>query len=529
MGVPGLAPWFFKKYPEYVTYLRNDSMNVDNLYLDANGLVHASAQFVFGYGPKKPMLPKFTNLSYSEKVEMVYELFFRDLMEVIKIMKPKKTLYIALDGPAPVAKQFQQRQRRFVSATAENKPDFDTASITPGTDFSFNLERYFDYRIRLELSTNPALSSVKILFSSQRNPGEGEHKLLDHIRSLSPEVRENEKHVLFSPDGDLIMLCMAIACLNDTNMFLFREDQFNEGGYHFINMKGIVDRINNVDRILDFVFTGTFVGNDFSPKIKMFYHLREGLDFMESIYVGLTIIDKPLIRDGKLNKEGLVSFMKRMKNNEIKFLRDHLYNNRDERFEFKTLTRNVKDGEIDFESFSRDYYEKFGEVEKSDICREYFKVLMWVFEYYTVGLPSWDYFYPYYYPPLMTDLYDWIEENDLDIKFEKGEASKPFVALMSVIPYENRYLLPKNLQGEVRETEPFTIDFEGVQKEYQGVVKVPFIDREDVERSIKKYEIKSIKNNFESNYCYFIGDTRTKYVSNKYGTLISNVKREPLM
>ena len=52
---------------------------------------------------------------------MMNEIFDK-ILQLLKIVKPTKLLYIAIDGPAPKAKLNQQRMRRFKSAQYQGRP-----------------------------------------------------------------------------------------------------------------------------------------------------------------------------------------------------------------------------------------------------------------------------------------------------------------------------------------------------------------------------------------------------------------------
>jgi 5'-3' exoribonuclease 2 len=168
---------------------------VDNLYLDMNGIIHPCCHPVDRPAPKT-------------ELEM-FNLIFEYMDKVISIVRPQKTLYLAIDGVAPRAKMNQQRSRRFRTAIdADDKAaressikekwaeeglkfsekpttaqGFDSNVITPGTEFMHNLSRALQLYIVERLHTIDKFRHLKIIFSDASVPGEGEHKILDFIRS----------------------------------------------------------------------------------------------------------------------------------------------------------------------------------------------------------------------------------------------------------------------------------------------------------------------------------------------------------
>jgi 5'-3' exoribonuclease 2 len=127
--------------------------------------------------------------------------------KLIKILKPKKLIYLAVDGVAPRAKMNQQRSRRFRAAQEareksekesellkdwkgkglnipENKTHhgFDSNTITPGTDFMNRLAQALKIYIAHRLQFDSLWQGLTVIFSDSNVPGEGEHKILEFIR-----------------------------------------------------------------------------------------------------------------------------------------------------------------------------------------------------------------------------------------------------------------------------------------------------------------------------------------------------------
>ena len=135
--------------------IEENNPGIDNLYLDMNGIIHPCCHPVDRPQPKTEM-------------EM-FTLIFEYTDKVINIVRPRKTIYLAIDGVAPRAKMNQQRSRRFRTAIdAEEKTNreasirnqwaeegikfadqpspsgpeaFDSNVITPGTEFMYNLSK----------------------------------------------------------------------------------------------------------------------------------------------------------------------------------------------------------------------------------------------------------------------------------------------------------------------------------------------------------------------------------------------------
>ena len=136
----------------------------------------------------------------------MYLAIFKYIDRVFNIIRPRRILYMAVDGVAPRAKMNQQRSRRFRSAKdiedkrqeeqrlrsewssngkklpPEKPPTWDHNVITPGTGFMQRLSTFLRYYIHQRCSTDPGWKNVKVILSDASVPGEGEHKVMEFIR-----------------------------------------------------------------------------------------------------------------------------------------------------------------------------------------------------------------------------------------------------------------------------------------------------------------------------------------------------------
>ena len=101
MGVLSLFRWLRDRYPRMMQKI-DKIPQIDNFYIDMNGMIHPC------FHPNGREWPK-------NESEVFQEIFIY-LDKLLDMVQPKKVLYLAIDGTAPLAKLNQQRLRRFVGA-----------------------------------------------------------------------------------------------------------------------------------------------------------------------------------------------------------------------------------------------------------------------------------------------------------------------------------------------------------------------------------------------------------------------------
>ncbi|KAG7370128.1 proteasome subunit beta [Nitzschia inconspicua] len=138
----------------------------------------------------------------------------------------------------------------------------------------------------------------------------------------------------------------------------------------------------------------------------------------------------------------------------------------------------------------RYYYDKFQftpfDADKHlALRRAYIEGLVWNLSYYYEGCISWEWYYPYHYGPMLSDLVN-LDEILEDISFDdKGAPLAPFEQLLGCMPASQAHHLPvpyRWLMTDERSPiidfypQTFTVDMNGKRWPWEAVVLLPFID-----------------------------------------------------
>ncbi|KAM7310042.1 5'-3' exoribonuclease 1 [Ixodes scapularis] len=172
MGVPKFYRWISERYPCLSTVVKEYQIpEFDNLYLDMNGIIHVCSH------------PNDDDPHFRISEERIFLDIFNYIDFLFRMIKPRKTFFMAVDGVAPRAKMNQQRGRRFRSAkealalekqalsrgeVLPTEARFDSNCISPGTSFMANLQEQLEQFVAMKISSDPLWQEVKVYLSGHQ-------------------------------------------------------------------------------------------------------------------------------------------------------------------------------------------------------------------------------------------------------------------------------------------------------------------------------------------------------------------------
>ena len=553
MGVKHFYIWLKKNHMDCIDIQTNyHNKNIDNLCIDMNGVIHVCAQKVYQYGNNKPPKRFLIESKTKPKLTLKNQLkLFNEIGKTIDYIKsvvlPNKRIILCIDGVAGCAKLSQQRQRRFNGSKEFDKNEFDKNIITPGTSMMNHLSKYLDWFVKGKISHDPHWKDIEVVISNERVFGEGEHKIINYIRKYSSPC---ESFCIHGLDADLIMLGMT---LNKNNIYILRENEFPRKELHMVDISKLklnIEKMMKCDDtksykknqgIQDFVFMCFMVGNDFLPTIPSLAILEGGIEGLIDVYKNIFNDYGHLTRNTRtinnmLNLDALEIFTGTIAQYEKGFLENKM-TNKDKFIEDSLLEKytTIIDGKtkVDMDGYKKGYYKKKFNIETEDeikqICIEYMKGLNWIINYYKHGIPSWKWYYPYFYAPFLSDICKYVKQYKYKPETDITPLT-PFEQLMCVLPECSHYLLPKTFSKILKPTYPdfypteFEVDCSGKRKEWEGIVLLPMVDIKKINEFYNKYKCRlSDKelspNNVGKTFVYNFDDQYSKYIKSFYGDI----------
>jgi 5'-3' exonuclease len=488
MGIPSYFSYIVKNYPEIITKFSN--FKIDNLYLDCNSIIYD-----LYYQMLKEESVNSVNLIKNVCIRIEY---------FIQLIKPLKRVMIAFDGVAPVAKLEQQRSRRYKSSyqteitrQIHKKPvnssiAWNTAAITPGTQFMTDLSNY----IKIYFGNPEKFHLETIINSTSDIYGEGEHKIFEYMRLTD---HSEDTTIIYGLDADLIMLsinhlpiCPNIYLFRETPHFIQSIDKNLEPCENYVLdipllTKSILLYMNNDNEILinqnnkiyDYIFLSFMLGNDFLPHFPAINIRTGGMDKLLNAYKATIKENESLINDKKINWNHFRKVIQWLSTKEEEYLlEEYKLRSKKEKLQYPTDTpdnifkkfealptyeRDVEKYINPFKEYWQSRYYKslfdirsdITGIRKKDICINYMEGLEWTMKYYTSGCADWRWCYKYNYPPLLTDLLQYIPVFDTNFVINQDPSPvSPLVQLAYVLPLSSIQLLPEKIYKKLLELHP---------------------------------------------------------------------------
>ena len=486
MGIPGFLRALRTAFPKARLFKRA-SNPCDAIYIDCNSYIHPVANT----GRVTEVLPEDYDRIIADIIAAVGSL--------IEYYQPRKLIYLAIDGPAPMSKVQEQRERRYLSAINREKGDYTGDFISPGTDFM----RELDAAIRREITPRHKYSAEKLIYSSRLMYGEGEHKIMDYIRTHKTTLQSySGSHVICGNDTDLILLGLRTGLdrlyISKDNVALYDSDglplvalededrtsgRSNSMEFSISALRTELRTFFDADREDDFIFCCSLLGNDFLPRPAIMSDIVTGLQAI----LNYLLTDQPVMEDQCLS---LFTYMEQQETMTVDgTLLSKLQRKHSEGVEqileaeidptkmlpkypffsrvFTAVAREAPENHDD--AFRYHWYTKFflygGFTEKSvsalaKASVEYIRGLFWVYDYYTLGqnAVTWLWYYPYHHVPLVTDLRATVEAVDSEdilggpelftdtTPVQDETRYTPLHQLVSIMPLQSMYLVPEELR-----------------------------------------------------------------------------------
>jgi len=413
MGIPS----YFRKITTTYSHIiqRVLPVQINTLCFDFNCLIYRCLQ--------SPTLRKFPGYADPHDAELWESELLAEVTHTVKEVwrtaGSPPNVYIAVDGVVPMAKIRQQRVRRFKSAwlsQQDGQVSWDKNAITPGTAFMDKLTSSLRALVKKQ-GAGWSLSSVD-------EPGEGEHKLLAFLRKATLCT---SSVVIYGLDADLILLSMILSEEISQNIWLMRERQEFESGastdeYSFLDIGALKEKlhVNSWITCINYVTLMSLMGNDFLPhsmthKLGEDGHICIMNELASMAETGAWLVSA----SGSITLSVLKGIAGRWASEET----ERMYRTIEKKqkqahrgvlqgmnpLEGLPLTWNVERDLLQGKRLRDDwrlvYWSLMNEnVNRDHVCAEYVRGIQWILAYYMGKPVDMEWMYPYWIPPLWSDL-----------------------------------------------------------------------------------------------------------------------------
>jgi 5'-3' exonuclease len=524
--------WLNKKYRDCLLQIRpgGNIPSPDAFLIDGNSIFYGVVDQVYKENPVATKEDAF--LAIAKRFD-----------HIIAQVNPEKTVYISIDGVAGLCKQSQQRRRRFnaVRSSVDNKytedtedtedvdeieqssPHFDSIQLSAGTPFLAGLSKYFREYF------SKGIRPYTVILDDMYIPGEGEHKIMEWIRT----DKHHKSYMVYSPDADLVMLCLLV---NKPNMFVLRvntsENTMERIEYYIIMIDRLASQLAwtyqwqttskmvqpfiKSQFIKDIVLFMFFLGNDFLPHVACLSIAGGSIEKLLEIYIKVVpnygFLSHPTSH--VLNQKSIYEMMRHLAQIEPtllveryleisdskKYVPDQVLN--------ESIIRNVTGSlDINMTKYRELHYTTrlhfTSKEEIKQICEDYFRGMYFVLQYYTRKIPTYDWYYRYHYPPTFLDLAQYASKYDLEFTFDYKPPLTLSEALFSIIPPSKYFVLPNaslqakmNIVGRVDPdfSENFKVDSSGIRRDKlnkgKDIILLPMLSYNKIKLLLKDFDFK---------------------------------------
>jgi 5'-3' exoribonuclease 1 len=548
MGIPKFYRWLSERYPLINQRIYDTTFlpPVDNLYLDMNGILHNCSHAngaIEATSDKEVLQAVFFYLDRIVHIVRPEKLMYMAIDGVAPRAKMNQQRSRRFRSAKDAAIAAQEKRQRGEEVPVDA---FDSNCITPGTEWMARMSANIKYFIKRKIKEDPIWRRFKIIFSGHEIPGEGEHKIIGYIRNMKMQRNydPNTRHVMYGLDADLVMLSLLS---HDPHFSLLREvvdfqsfrrkenttkqmkKQIYQQAWQLLHISTVREYLNlefsnieldgfqyDLERVIDdVILLCIFVGNDFLPHLPSLDIAESAIDVMFTMYKEeLPKMGGYLSDGGNIHINRLERMMKLLGAREEEVFSSRLSKidkqSRSKRYQGAKAVvpdwlqnSNVK-GSAGVSATKMAYYhEKFGietgaaatEQDKTyhhRIVKSYLEGLEWVLQYYYNGVCSWNWFYPFHYAPMASDMLE-LGEIHSTIKFSLGKPFLPFQQLLGCLPpASSRFLPPSYRALMTMEDSPiidfyptdFHVDMNGKRNPWEGVNLLSFINEKRLKAAI---------------------------------------------